>query len=187
MRGRNRPMKRTCAYANIEGGCWKTKRVLDEAATRPKSRIISISFPLQEGICDKNTAPSVSSISRVLRGGRREDDGTRKDHSIDGILGGRSSSIFFALKGVVALYVFFSRTVAASTCSTPYRILSWNFSRRRQEDPRGERKQIGRNEGGVGDVSMESMDFIIVVRMRFHSDVPGWKRARGRGGRGHDE
>lgn len=41
---------------------------------------------LQEGIVDKMSAPSVSSISRILRGGRRDDD-PRKDHSIDGILG----------------------------------------------------------------------------------------------------
>lgn len=50
---------------------------------------------LQEGICDKNTAPSVSSISRVLRGNSRCPLGTDlgdvsiKDHSIDGILGGK--------------------------------------------------------------------------------------------------
>ncbi|KAJ8923266.1 hypothetical protein NQ315_001823 [Exocentrus adspersus] len=45
---------------------------------------------LQEGICDKNSAPSVSSISRLLRGGRKEDS-ERKNHSIDGILGPASS------------------------------------------------------------------------------------------------
>lgn len=44
----------------------------------------------QEGICDKNSAPSVSSISRLLRGGRRYDS-ERKNHSIDGILGKYSS------------------------------------------------------------------------------------------------
>lgn len=44
------------------------------------------SFLFQEGICDKNSAPSVSSISRLLRGGRK-DDPERKNHSIDGILG----------------------------------------------------------------------------------------------------
>lgn len=44
-------------------------------------------FCLQEGICDKNSAPSVSSISRLLRGGRKEESGDRKNHSIDGILG----------------------------------------------------------------------------------------------------
>lgn len=41
---------------------------------------------ISEGLCDKNTAPSVSSISRLIRGGRRE-DGERRNHSIDGILG----------------------------------------------------------------------------------------------------
>nr|CAI5823372.1 unnamed protein product [Callosobruchus analis] len=45
---------------------------------------------IKEGICDKNSAPSVSSISRLLRGGRK-DDPERKNHSIDGILGPNSS------------------------------------------------------------------------------------------------
>ncbi|XP_054722556.1 protein gooseberry-like [Uloborus diversus] len=56
---------------------------------------------IKEGICDKSSAPSVSSISRVLRGSRHGSrsgdsgsdsgcDGSKKaDHSIDGILGGR--------------------------------------------------------------------------------------------------
>ncbi|KAG7164106.1 gooseberry-neuro-like 2 [Homarus americanus] len=41
---------------------------------------------VKEGVVDKASAPSVSSISRILRGGKRDDD-PRKDHSIDGILG----------------------------------------------------------------------------------------------------
>ncbi|XP_008197452.1 protein gooseberry isoform X2 [Tribolium castaneum] len=45
---------------------------------------------IKEGICDKNSAPSVSSISRLLRGGRKEDP-DRKNHSIEGILGPNSS------------------------------------------------------------------------------------------------
>ncbi|XP_045477588.1 protein gooseberry-like isoform X1 [Harmonia axyridis] len=45
---------------------------------------------IKEGVCDKNSAPSVSSISRLLRGGRK-DDSERKNHSIDGILGPTSS------------------------------------------------------------------------------------------------
>ncbi|XP_035220778.1 protein gooseberry-like [Stegodyphus dumicola] len=55
---------------------------------------------IKDGICDKSSAPSVSSISRVLRGSRHGSrstdsgsdscDGSKKaDHSIDGILGGR--------------------------------------------------------------------------------------------------
>lgn len=44
---------------------------------------------MKEGICDKNSAPSVSSISRLLRGGRPDDD-RRGNHSINGILGGSS-------------------------------------------------------------------------------------------------
>lgn len=65
----------------------------------------------QDGICDKNSAPSVSSISRVLRGsggsgkscgyrsGSESETGDgyqRKDHSIDGILGGKSQFTSFA-------------------------------------------------------------------------------------------
>ena len=47
---------------------------------------------VKEGLCNKETAPSVSSISRVLRGGLREEeeeegDPARPSHSIDGILG----------------------------------------------------------------------------------------------------
>ncbi|XP_026321373.1 protein gooseberry-neuro isoform X4 [Hyposmocoma kahamanoa] len=41
----------------------------------------------QEGVSDP---PSISSISRLLRGGSRDPDG-KKDYSIDGILGGRGS------------------------------------------------------------------------------------------------
>ncbi|XP_013787104.2 paired box protein Pax-7-like [Limulus polyphemus] len=57
---------------------------------------------IKDEICDKNSAPSVSSISRVLRGGRQPDkpedcyrdgEGSKKaDHSINGILGGRTSN-----------------------------------------------------------------------------------------------
>ncbi|GLH03307.1 Protein gooseberry [Gryllus bimaculatus] len=53
---------------------------------------------VKEGVCDKASAPSVSSISRLLRGapglpGRRDAAGAdaadpRRNHSIDGILGG---------------------------------------------------------------------------------------------------
>ncbi|XP_060804722.1 protein gooseberry-neuro isoform X3 [Amyelois transitella] len=42
---------------------------------------------LKEGVADP---PSISSISRLLRGGARDPDG-KKDYSIDGILGGRGS------------------------------------------------------------------------------------------------
>ena len=52
-------------------------------------------FSKQDGICDKNNAPSVSSISRVLRGGHCSDinssDEGRTNHSIDGILGKKMS------------------------------------------------------------------------------------------------
>lgn len=54
---------------------------------------------VKDMICDKASAPSVSSISRVLRGGggdlsspdhSEDDDSARRpDHSIDGILGGQ--------------------------------------------------------------------------------------------------
>nr|XP_026495882.1 protein gooseberry-neuro isoform X1 [Vanessa tameamea] len=42
---------------------------------------------IKEGVSDP---PSISSISRLLRGGARDSDG-KKDYSIDGILGGRGS------------------------------------------------------------------------------------------------
>ena len=50
---------------------------------------------LEDSICDKNSAPSVSSISRVLRGGHTDiglGDELKTNHSIDGILG----KIFFS-------------------------------------------------------------------------------------------
>jgi len=40
-------------------------------------------------MCDGTNAPSVSSISRLLRGGRRDESDLKKDYSIDGILGGK--------------------------------------------------------------------------------------------------
>ncbi|XP_046988784.1 protein gooseberry-like [Schistocerca americana] len=46
---------------------------------------------IKDGVCDKNSVPSVSSISRLLRGGRRDDADLRKNHSIDGILGPSSA------------------------------------------------------------------------------------------------
>ncbi|XP_054920776.2 uncharacterized protein [Dermacentor andersoni] len=62
---------------------------------------------VRDGVCDKTSAPSVSSISRVLRGSRytgSPDDSPQRggsdgecakkaDHSIDGILGGRLSGL----------------------------------------------------------------------------------------------
>ncbi|XP_076234174.1 protein gooseberry [Calliopsis andreniformis] len=47
----------------------------------------------QDGVCDKASAPSVSSISRLLRGPTnqiRPGEDPRRNHSIDGILGGSS-------------------------------------------------------------------------------------------------
>uniref|UniRef100_A0A1A9WV63 Paired domain-containing protein n=1 Tax=Glossina brevipalpis TaxID=37001 RepID=A0A1A9WV63_9MUSC len=46
---------------------------------------------IEEGVCDKNSAPSVSSISRLLRGGSRSDS-VGNGHSIDGILSGVSGA-----------------------------------------------------------------------------------------------
>ncbi|CAG0880105.1 unnamed protein product [Cyprideis torosa] len=46
---------------------------------------------LTEGICDSNNIPSISSISRLLRGGITRSPNS-KDHTIDGILGGGSDS-----------------------------------------------------------------------------------------------
>ncbi|XP_053690004.1 protein gooseberry [Sabethes cyaneus] len=45
---------------------------------------------IKEGICDKNSAPSISSITRLLKGGRHGDFEVRGNHSINGILGGSS-------------------------------------------------------------------------------------------------
>ncbi|XP_049856933.1 protein gooseberry-like isoform X1 [Schistocerca gregaria] len=55
-----------------------------------RDRLIKVGDP-QDGVCDKNSVPSVSSISRLLRGGRRDDADLRKNHSIDGILGPSSA------------------------------------------------------------------------------------------------
>ncbi|XP_029173139.1 protein gooseberry-like isoform X1 [Nylanderia fulva] len=47
----------------------------------------------QDGVCDKASAPSVSSITRLLRGPAnqtRPNDDPRRNHSIDGILAGSS-------------------------------------------------------------------------------------------------
>ncbi|XP_020287420.1 protein gooseberry-like [Pseudomyrmex gracilis] len=47
----------------------------------------------QDGVCDKTSAPSVSSITRLLRGPTnqtRPSDDPRRNHSIDGILAGSS-------------------------------------------------------------------------------------------------
>ncbi|KXJ79320.1 hypothetical protein RP20_CCG001341 [Aedes albopictus] len=44
---------------------------------------------IKEGICDKDSAPSVSSISRLFRASRQDDD-RRGNHSINEILGGSS-------------------------------------------------------------------------------------------------
>ncbi|XP_037089190.1 protein gooseberry-neuro-like [Pollicipes pollicipes] len=43
---------------------------------------------VKDGLCDKNSVPSVSSITRILRGGKPDD---KSDHSITGILGGETS------------------------------------------------------------------------------------------------
>lgn len=58
----------------------------------------------QEGFSDP---PSVSSISRLLRGGRPGDDG-KKDYTIDGILGGGKFK-FFSLSTPVCDCTFSAR------------------------------------------------------------------------------
>ncbi|XP_053670914.1 protein gooseberry-neuro [Anopheles nili] len=70
----------------------KTTSLDDPSDNRYSSRLGSDVGYRQEGVTDP---PSVSSISRLLRGGgveagRKDDDG-RKDYSIHGILGGRGS------------------------------------------------------------------------------------------------
>lgn len=61
----------------------------------------------QDGVCDKSSAPSVSSISRLLRGSRSgsEDGGNsldghldsvhRSDHTINGILASKPRHLIF--------------------------------------------------------------------------------------------
>ena len=64
--------------------------VLQSYANKNETKVTEVLFVFlrtQDGICDKNSAPSVSSISRLLRGGRRDESDPRKNHSIDGILG----------------------------------------------------------------------------------------------------
>ena len=54
----------------------------------------------QDGLCSKETAPSVSSISRVLRSAGHISEegegsgGERPSHSIDGILGKRAKHVY---------------------------------------------------------------------------------------------
>ncbi|KAK3910446.1 Protein gooseberry [Frankliniella fusca] len=66
----------------------------------------------QDGICDKTSAPSVSSISRLLRGGRRDDCDPRRNHSIDGILGECPESCLDT--------ILFSRTLYAPGTLGPF-------------------------------------------------------------------
>ncbi|XP_013792367.1 paired box protein Pax-7-like [Limulus polyphemus] len=57
---------------------------------------------IKDGVCDKNSAPNVSYINRVLRGDMQPDDSNdyynncegykKADHSIDGILGGPTNN-----------------------------------------------------------------------------------------------
>ena len=73
--------------------------ILLKAVLNYSSKLLAISttyylylWSEQESVCDKNNAPSVSSISRVLRGGHVSElctsgDEGRTNHSIDGILG----------------------------------------------------------------------------------------------------
>lgn len=61
---------------------------------------------IKEGLCDRTTAPSVSSISRLLRGpnGTKDDPNMHKGqhkHSIDGILGGDKSDS----KSILSIYI----------------------------------------------------------------------------------
>lgn len=52
-----------------------------------KQNRLQLPFCSQEGVAEP---PSVSSISRLLRGsGRRDDPDGKKDYTIDGILGGK--------------------------------------------------------------------------------------------------
>ncbi|XP_037512634.1 protein gooseberry isoform X2 [Rhipicephalus sanguineus] len=57
---------------------------------------------IKEGVCERASAPSVSSISRLLRGPRDEDDDTKglqHKHSIDGILAAKDMTAGSRLSG----------------------------------------------------------------------------------------
>nr|XP_037271981.1 protein gooseberry-like [Rhipicephalus microplus] len=58
---------------------------------------------IKEGVCERASAPSVSSISRLLRGPRDEDDDTKAmlqhKHSIDGILAAKDMTAGSRLSG----------------------------------------------------------------------------------------
>lgn len=68
----------------------------------------------QDGICDKTSAPSVSSISRLLRGGRRDDCDPRRNHSIDGILGESQQRNYIGESFVITCFLSKSFYVGSS-------------------------------------------------------------------------
>ena len=94
--------------------------ILLKAVLNYSSKLLAISttyylylWSEQESVCDKNNAPSVSSISRVLRGGHVSElctsgDEGRTNHSIDGILGKPKNSArhFNCIWSVLAVRVW---------------------------------------------------------------------------------
>lgn len=79
---------------------------------------------IKYGVCDKDNAPSVSSIARLLRGNRRE-DGSERNHTIDGILR-KCFSIFDFQKLQPPLFL---RSVFVENCTNSYAIFFPHFSR----------------------------------------------------------
>ncbi|KAJ8976396.1 hypothetical protein NQ317_003946 [Molorchus minor] len=72
-----------------------TDTVDNKEVSKSYKEVFKVFSLLQEGICDKNSAPSVSSISRLLRRWQVKDEVERKNpSSIDGILGRKFRSKF---------------------------------------------------------------------------------------------
>lgn len=80
----------------------KITRVKKALFFRRTKNVCILRLSQQDGICDKNSAPSISSISRLLRGGRRDE---LKNHSIDGILGKSQTIYAHVLLCCIILYV----------------------------------------------------------------------------------
>jgi len=83
-------------------------------------------FCQQDGVCDKASAPSVSSITRLLRGPTnqtRPGDDPRRNHSIDGILGEFLFKIIFSVISSIKKkkkknYMIFRATIGSLRLNT---------------------------------------------------------------------
>jgi len=102
----------------------------------PRSRFClhAIFALLQDGICDKNNAPSVSSISRLLRGGQAdlvaampsststsaaEEAARATNHSIDGILRGGGECVCVSASQHASSSTVLSRSSSSPSSASP--------------------------------------------------------------------